>query len=124
MFAKEDIMARLAKGEDAQSIADEMAKVLNEAVQETKEQDDKADLRATINEKATDLVNLLLEYFNVDETTDAEEMSELTDYFLDTIEAAMPLLEVLEKYEDKPVSVVTAKTSDKAISDFLKMFVD
>lgn len=124
MFAKEDIMARLAKGEDAQSIADEMAKVLNEAVQETKEQDDKADLRATINEKATDLVNLLLEYFDVDETTDAEEMSELTDYFLDTIEAAMPLLEVLEKYEDKPVSVVTAKTSDKAISDFLKMFVD
>lgn len=124
MFAKEDIMARLAKGEDAQSIADEMAKVLNEAVQETKEQDDKADLRATINEKATDLVNLLLEYFNVDETADAEEMSELTDYFLDTIEAAMPLLEVLEKYEDKPVSVVTAKTSDKAISDFLKMFVD
>lgn len=124
MFTKEDIMARLAKGEDAQSIADEMAKVLNEAVQETKEQDDKADLRATINEKATDLVNLLLEYFNVDETTDAEEMSELTDYFLDTIEAAMPLLEVLEKYEDKPVSVITAKTSDKAISDFLKMFVD
>ena len=124
MFTKEDIMARLAKGEDAQSIADEMAKVLNEAVQETKEQDDKADLRATINEKATDLVNLLLEYFDVDETTDAEEMSELTDYFLDTIEAAMPLLEVLEKYEDKPVSVVTAKTSDKAISDFLKMFVD
>ncbi len=124
MFTKEDIMARLAKGEDAQSIADEMAKVLNEAVQETKEQDDKADLRATINEKATDLVNLLLEYFNVDETADAEEMSELTDYFLDTIEAAMPLLEVLEKYEDKPVSVVTAKTSDKAISDFLKMFVD
>lgn len=124
MFAKEDIMARLAKGEDAQSIADEMAKVLNEAVQETKEQDNKADLRATINEKATDLVNLLLEYFDVDETADAEEMSELTDYFLDTIEAAMPLLEVLEKYEDKPVSVVTAKTSDKAISDFLKMFVD
>lgn len=124
MFTKEDIMARLAKGEDAQSIADEMAKVLNEAVQETKEQDDKADLRATINEKATDLVNLLLEYFNVDETADAEEMSELTDYFLDTIEAAMPLLEVLEKYEDKPVSVITAKTSDKAISDFLKMFVD
>lgn len=126
MFAKEDIMARLAKGEDAQSIADEMAKVLNEAVQETKEQDNKTDLRAAINEKATDLVNLLLEYFDIDEATDAEEMVELTDYFLDTIEATLPLIEVLEKYEnkDKPVSVITAKTSDKAISDFLKMFVD
>mgnify|MGYP007108795934 FL=1 len=125
MFAKEDIMARLAKGEDAQSIADEMAKVLNDAVQETKEQDNKLDLRASINEKATDLVNLLLEYFGVDETCTAEEMTELTDQFLDTIEATMPLLEVLEKYENKDAPIrVTTKTSDKAISDFLKMFVD
>lgn len=125
MFAKEDIMARLAKGEDAQSIADEMAKVLNDAVQETKKQDNKADLRASINEKATDLVNLLLEYFGVDETCTAEEMTELTDQFLDTIEATMPLLEVLEKYENKDAPIrVTTKTSDKAISDFLKMFVD
>lgn len=125
MFAKEDIMARLAKGEDAQSIADEMAKVLNDAVQETKEQDNKLDLRASINEKATDLVNLLLEYFGVDETCTAEEMTELTDQFLDTIEATIPLLEVLEKYENKDAPIrVTTKTSDKAISDFLKMFVD
>ena len=125
MFAKEDIMARLAKGEDAQSIADEMAKVLNDAVQETKEQDNKLDLRASINEKAADLVNLLLEYFGVDETCTAEEMTELTDQFLDTIEATMPLLEVLEKYENKDAPIrVTTKTSDKAISDFLKMFVD
>ena len=126
MFAKEDIMARLAKGEDAQSIADEMAKVLNEAVQETKEQDNKTDLRAAINTTATGLVNLLLEYFDIDETCNAEEMAELTDQFLDTVEATLPLIEVLEKYEDKghPTSVITAKTSDKAISDFLKMFVD
>lgn len=125
MFAKEDIMARLAKGEDAQSIADEMAKVLNEAVQETKEQDNKTDLRASINEKATDLVNLLLEYFDVDDTCTTDEMTSLTDQFLDTIEATMPLLKVLEKYENKDTPVrVTAKTSDKAISDFLKMFVD
>lgn len=125
MFTKEDIIARLAKGEDAQSIADEMAKTLNEAVQETKEQDDKATLRVAINEKATDLVNLLLEYFDVDETCTAEEMTELTDQFLDTIEAVMPLIEVMEKYDDKSASTrTTAKTSDKAISDFLKVFVD
>lgn len=125
MFTKEDIIARLAKGEDAQSIADEMAKTLNEAVQETKEQDDKATLRVAINEKATDLVNLLLEYFDVDETCTAEEMTELTDQFLDTIEAIMPLIEVMEKYDDKSASTrTTAKTSDKAISDFLKVFVD
>ena len=125
MFAKEDIMARLAKGEDAQSIADEMAKTLNEAVQETKEQDDKTNLRAAINEKATDLVNLLLEYFDVDDTCTTDEMTSLTDQFLDTIEAVMPLIEVMEKYENKDTPVrVTAKTSDKAISDFLKMFVD
>lgn len=125
MFAKEDIIARLAKGEDAQSIADEMAKTLNEAVQETKEQDDKTNLRAAINEKATDLVNLLLEYFDVDDTCTTDEMTSLTDQFLDTIEAVMPLIEVMEKYENKDTPVrVTAKTSDKAISDFLKMFVD
>lgn len=125
MFIKEDIIARLAKGEDAQSIADEMAKVLNEAVQETKEQDNKVDLRASINEKATDLVNLLLEYFDVDDTCTTDEMTSLTDQFLDTIEAVMPLIEVMEKYENKDTPVrVTAKTSDKAISDFLKMFVD
>ena len=61
MFTKEDIIARLAKGEDAQSIADEMAKTLNEAVQETKDQDNKTNLRAAINEKSTELMNLLLE---------------------------------------------------------------
>lgn len=125
MFTKEDIIARLAKGEDAQSIADEMAKTLNEAVQETKDQDNKANLRAAINEKSTDLMNLLLEYFNVDETCTTDEMASLTDQLLDTIEAVVPLIEVIEKYDDKDASTrTTAKTSDKVISDFLKVFVD
>ena len=125
MFAKEDIIARLAKGEDAQSIADEMAKTLNEAVQETKDQDNKTNLRAAINEKSTDLMNLLLEYFGVDETCTTDEMASLTDQLLDTIEAVVPLIEVIEKYDDKSASTrTTAKTSDKVISDFLKVFVD
>ena len=125
MFTKEDIIARLAKGEDAQSIADEMAKTLNEAVQETKDQDNKASLRAAINEKSTDLMNLLLEYFDIDETCTTDEMASLTDQLLDTIEAVVPLIEVIEKYDDKSASTrTTAKTSDKVISDFLKVFVD
>lgn len=125
MFTKEDIIARLAKGEDAQSIADEMAKTLNEAVQETKDQDSKTNLRATINEKATDLMNLLLQYFDVDEICTTDEMASLTDQLLDTIEAVVPLIEVIEKYDDKSASTrTTAKTSDKVISDFLKVFVD
>ena len=125
MFTKEDIIARLAKGEDAQSIADEMAKTLNEAVQETKDQDNKTNLRAAINEKSTDLMNLLLEYFNINETCTTDEMASLTDQLLDTIEAVVPLIEVIEKYDDKSASTrTTAKTSDKVISDFLKVFVD
>ena len=125
MFTKEDIIARLAKGEDAQSIADEMAKTLNEAVQETKDQDNKTNLRTAINEKSTELMNLLLEYFNVDETCTTDEMASLTDQLLDTIEAIVPLIEVMEKYDDKSASTrTTAKTSDKVISDFLKVFVD
>lgn len=125
MFTKEDIIARLAKGEDAQSIADEMAKTLNEAVQETKDQDNKTNLRAAINEKSTDLMNLLLKYFNIDETCTTDEMASLTDQLLDTIEAVVPLIEVIEKYDDKDASTrTTAKTSDKVISDFLKVFVD
>ena len=125
MFTKEDIIARLAKGEDAQSIADEMAKTLNEAVQETKDQDNKTNLRAAINEKSTDLMNLLLEYFDVDETCTTDEMASLTDQLLDTIDAVVPLIEVIEKYDDKSASTrTTAKTSDNAISDFLKVFVD
>lgn len=125
MFTKEDIIARLAKGEDAQSIADEMAKTLNEAVQETKDQDNKTNLRAAINEKSTELMNLLLEYFGVDETCTTDEMASLTDQLLDTIEAVVPLIEVIEKYDDKSASTrTTAKTSDKVISDFLKVFVD
>ena len=125
MFTKEDIIARLAKGEDAQSIADEMAKTLNEAVQETKDQDNKTNLRAAINEKSTDLMNLLLKYFDVDETCTTDEMASLTDQLLDTIEAVVPLIEVIEKYDDKSASTrTTAKTSDKVISDFLKVFVD
>ena len=125
MFTKEDIIARLAKGEDAQSIADEMAKTLNEAVQETKDQDNKTNLRAAINEKSTDLMNLLLEYFDVNETCTTDEMASLTDQLLDTIEAVVPLIEVMEKYDDKSASTrTTAKTSDKVISDFLKVFVD
>ena len=125
MFTKEDIIARLAKGEDAQSIADEMAKTLNEAVQETKDQDNKTNLRAAINEKSTELMNLLLEYFDVNETCTTDEMASLTDQLLDTIEAVVPLIEVIEKYDDKSASTrTTAKTSDKVISDFLKVFVD
>ena len=125
MFTKEDIIARLAKGEDAQSIADEMAKTLNEAVQETEDHDNKTNLRGAINEKSTELMNLLLEYFNIDETCTTDEMASLTDQLLDTIEAIVPLIEVIEKYDDKSASTrTTAKTSDTVISDFLKAFVD
>lgn len=125
MFTKEDIMARLAKGEDAQTIADEMAKTLNDAVQEQKQTNDKAAQREELIDATYNALNLYMEYFGADEEVTVEEATAIVDEIIEVVEACGPLLNLLEKHEVKPVTArFPSKDPDKAISDFLKVFVD
>lgn len=125
MFTKEDIMTRLAKGEDAQTIADEMAKTLNEAVQEQKQTNDKAAQREELIDATYNALNLYMEYFGADEEVTVEEATAIVDEIIELVEVCGPLLNLLEKHEVKPVTTrLSSKDPDKAISDFLKVFVD
>lgn len=125
MFTKEDIMTRLAKGEDAQTIADEMAKTLNEAVQEQKQTNDKAAQREELIDATYNALNLYMEYFGADEEVTVEEATAIVDEIIELVEVCGPLLNLLEKHEVKPVTArLSSKDPDKAISDFLKVFVD
>lgn len=125
MFTKEDIIARLAKGEDAQTIADEMAKTLNDAVQEQKQTDTKAEKREALIDATYEALNLYMEYFGADEEITIEEVTAIVDEIIEVVEACGPLFELMEKREAKPVTArFPSKDPDKAISDFLKVFVD
>lgn len=125
MFTKEDIMARLAKGEDAQTIADEMAKTLNDAVQEQKQTNDKAAQREELIDATYNALNLYMDYFGADEEIAIEEVTAIVDEIIEVVEACGPLIDLMEKHEAKPVTArFPSKDPDKAISDFLKVFVD
>jgi phage FluMu gp28-like protein len=82
MFTKEDILARLRNGEDAQTIADEIAQGLNEAINQVKEEQDqkkaeqmkKEAQEAELDEIAEDIADAIMDYMCVQDPS-------LTDVF-------------------------------------------
>lgn len=128
---KNDILARLQAGENAQAIADEMAKMLNDANAEFEtakraEADKKADKEAAANL----IVDAILDYINIvdpdlcaklDEADlDTAEVMTALDQIIEMLSALKGLTDLLEKPAEKPAKVTVKRANpDKVINDFL-----
>lgn len=120
-----DIIARLKNGEDAQVIADEMAKSLNDAVKQVKKETKQADRKAALAQEIADRIN---EYAGLnDYKNSALTASDVENIFAEVyglMTGVNDLLDVLFP-KSEPVKVKKVKrTDDDVIADFLNTFIN
>ena len=120
-----DIVARLKNGEDAQTIADEMAKSLNDAVKQVEKETKQADRKTALAQEIADRVN---EYAALNGYKD----SALTASDVETIFAEVyglmsginDLLDVLSPKSTQVKVKKVKKTDDDVIAEFLNTFIN
>lgn len=120
-----DIIARLKNGEDAQVIADEMAKSLNDAVKQVEKETKQADRKAALAQEIADRIN---EYASLNGYKDsALTASDVENIFAEVyglMTGVNDLLDVLFP-KSEPVKVKKVKrTDDDVIADFLNTFIN
>ena len=129
MFNMEDILARLAAGENADAIATEFTNALNGAVQEQAKQDA---ARQKENEKLADaqaIVDMTCDFLDkwypevgtAGQVVDAADVLEVLDQVIPELTAMTKLLAKLDKVLDEPVKV-KVKTATKPCADPFKAF--
>ena len=120
-----DIVARLKNGEDAQVIADEMAKSLNAAVAQVEKESKQADRKTQLAQEIADRIN---EYAALNGHKDSElTASDVENIFAEVyglMTGVNDLLDVLFP-KSTPVKVKKVKkTDDDVIADFLNTFIN
>ena len=120
-----DIIARLKNGEDAQAIADEMAKSLNDAVKQVEKETKQADRKTALAQEIADRIN---EYAALNGYKDsALTASDVENIFAEVyglMTGVNDLLNVLFP-KSTPVKVKKVKrTDDDVIADFLNTFIN
>lgn len=120
-----DIIARLKNGEDAQAIADEMAKSLNDAVKQVEKETKQADRKTALAQEIADRIN---EYAALNGYKDsALTASDVENIFAEVyglMTGINDLLDVLFP-KSEPVKVKKVKrTDDDVIADFLNTFIN
>ena len=120
-----DIVARLKNGEDAQVIADEMAKSLNDAVKQVEKETKQADRKTALAQEIADRIN---EYAALNGYKDsALTASDVENIFAEVyglMTGVNDLLDVLFP-KSEPVKVKKVKrTDDDVIADFLNTFIN
>lgn len=120
-----DIVARLKNGEDAQAIADEMAKSLNAAVAQVEKESKQADRKTALAQEIADRIN---EYAALNGHKDSElTASDVENIFAEVyglMTGVNDLLDVLFP-KSTPVKVKKVKkTDDDVIAEFLNTFIN
>ena len=120
-----DIVARLKNGEDAQAIADEMSKSLNDAVKQVEQETKQADRKTALAQEIADRIN---EYAALNGYKDsALTASDVENIFAEVyglMTGVNDLLDVLFP-KSTPVKVKKVKkTDDDVIADFLNTFIN
>lgn len=121
-----DIIARLKNGEDAQAIADEMAKSLNDAVKQVEQETRKqADQKTALAQEIADRIN---EYAALNGYKDsALTASDVENIFAEVYSLMTGVNDLLDVLFPKstPVKVKKVKrTDDDVIAEFLNTFIN
>ena len=123
-----DIVARLKNGEDAQAIADEMAKSLNDAVKQVEKESKQTDRKTQLAQEIADRVN---EYAKlqglVDATLTAEDVEHIFGEVYDLVTSINGIIDDLfpeKKRSTSRKAKVIQKSDDDVIADFLNTFIN
>ena len=120
-----DIVARLKNGEDAQVIADEMAKSLNDAVKQVEKETKQADRKTALAQEIADRIN---EYAALNDYKDsALTASDVENIFAEVYDLMTGVNDLLDVLFPKSESVKVKKvkrTDDDVIAEFLNTFIN
>lgn len=120
-----DIIARLKNGEDAQAIADEMAKSLNDAVKQVEKESKQAGRKAALAQEIADRIN---EYAALNGYKDsALTASDVENIFAEVyglLDGINDLLDALIPKSEKVKVKKVKKTDDDVIAEFLNTFIN
>ena len=120
-----DIIARLKNGEDAQAIADEMAKSLNDAVKQVEKETKQADRKTALAQEIADRIN---EYAALNGYKDsALTASDVENIFVEVYDLMDGINDLLDAFIPKSEKVKVKKvkkTDDDVIADFLNTFIN
>lgn len=120
-----DIIARLKNGEDAQAIADEMAKSLNDAVKQVKEEAKQADRKTALAQEIADRIN---EYAALngykDSALTASDVENIFTEVYGLMDGVNDLLDALFPKSEKVKVKKIKRTDDDVIAEFLNTFIN
>lgn len=141
MFDVNDILARIQKGESAESIAEEFTTSINAALELDKEQkakeaalqkekEEKAAQEAKMDDCVRRIVETMVEYIGIkdpdladllksEEVFDAADIRKTLDLAINTAKMALAFADAIP---DTPSKTVAPASADDAISQFLKNF--
>ena len=120
-----DIIARLKNGEDAQAIADEMAKSLNDAVKQVEKETKQADRKTALAQEIADRIN---EYAALngykDSALTASDVENIFTEVYGLMSGINDLLDVLSPKSTQVKVKKVKKTDDDVIAEFLNTFIN
>ena len=120
-----DIVARLKNGEDAQAIADEMAKSLNDAVKQVEKETKQADRKTALAQEIADRIN---EYAALngykDSALTASDVENIFTEVYGLMSGVNDLLDTLFPKSEKVKIKKVKKTDDDVIAEFLNTFIN
>lgn len=120
-----DIIARLKNGEDAQAIADEMAKSLNDAVKQVEKESKQAGRKAALAQEIADRIN---EYAALngykDSALTASDVENIFTEVYGLMTGVNDLFDALFPKSEKVKVKKVKKTDDDVIADFLNTFIN
>lgn len=120
-----DIIARLKNGEDAQAIADEMAKFLNDAVKQVEKEAKQADRKAALAQEIADRIN---EYAALngykDSALTASDVENIFTEVYGLLDGVNDLLDAFIPKSEKVKVKKVKRTDDDVIADFLNTFIN
>lgn len=120
-----DIIARLKNGEDAQAIADEMTKSLNDAVKQVEKESKQAGRKAALAQEIADRIN---EYAALngykDSALTASDVENIFTEVYGLLDGVNDLLDAFIPKSEKVKVKKVKKTDDDVIADFLNTFIN
>lgn len=120
-----DIIARLKNGEDAQAIADEMAKSLNDAVKQVEKESKQAGRKAALAQEIADRIN---EYAALngykDSALTASDVENIFTEVYGLLDGVNDLLDALIPKSEKVKVKKVKRTDDDVIAEFLNTFIN
>lgn len=120
-----DIVARLKNGEDAQTIADEMAKSLNDAIKQVEKETKQTDRKAALAQEIADRIN---EYAALnghkDSALTASDVENIFTEVYGLMSGINDLLDVLSPKSTQVKVKKVKKTDDDVIAEFLNTFIN